>query len=96
MSTTTTITRTRIDLEELSNGQAEVNRPSGTDSSINVDDVAEASRVVDAGVPEGGYGWVALAGCGAICFWVSLWHISHLRNTDVVDDGRVRHIQLIS
>ena len=29
----------------------------------------ETSRIVDAGAPDGGYGWIALAASGVICFW---------------------------
>lgn len=45
-------------------------RTTGTSPTlVDQDDVAEASRIADAGVPEGGYGWYALAACGVICFW---------------------------
>ena len=53
------------------------------------------------GFPLGEYSLVTAlqsltAGCTATpATWVSEWHTSHLRNTDVVDDGRVRHIRLI-
>ncbi|KAF2164941.1 hypothetical protein M409DRAFT_67634 [Zasmidium cellare ATCC 36951] len=34
----------------------------------NLDDIAEASRVADAGVPEGGYGWVVTICSGILAF----------------------------
>lgn len=68
MTSTITIANTAIELEER---QSRHSNPSqnGTAPVASIDDVAEASRVVDAGVPEGGYGWVALAACGVLCFW---------------------------
>lgn len=67
MATTTTITDTSIELETRPSARSDPN-PANT-SSIRNDDVVEASRIVDSGVPEGGYGWVAVAACGAMCFW---------------------------
>lgn len=67
MATTTT---TDLELDEI-RGQIAVNdaRPANSSTTTKLDDIAEASRIVDAGVPEGGYGWVALAACGILCFW---------------------------
>ncbi|TEA14264.1 Aspyridones efflux protein apdF [Colletotrichum sidae] len=42
-------------------------RTTGDDSD---DPVLQASRVADSSVPEGGYGWVAVAGCFVIAWWV--------------------------
>lgn len=31
--------------------------------------IIEASRIADSGVPEGGYGWVVIAGCATLTWW---------------------------
>lgn len=36
----------------------------------DVDSVLEASRVADTAVPEGGYGWVVVAGLTVVAWWV--------------------------
>ena len=63
MATATTATTTASPAIELENLSARPSQaaPSVTDST---QDILEASRVVDEGVPEGGYGWIALAACG--------------------------------
>jgi len=33
------------------------------------DNIVEASRLADASVPEGGYGWVVVAACSLVTFW---------------------------
>ncbi|ETN39888.1 uncharacterized protein HMPREF1541_06114 [Cyphellophora europaea CBS 101466] len=33
------------------------------------DSIVEASRIADASVPDGGYGWVIVASCSTMCFW---------------------------
>lgn len=55
----TAVTQTTVELQETSLPA------SASDRKVPVaDDINEASRVVDAGVPEGGFGWYALAACG--------------------------------
>lgn len=68
--TTTSVSSTDLELDQYRTQTISTNAHLTTSSNpVNVNDVAEASRVVDAGVPEGGYGWIALAACGIICFW---------------------------
>lgn len=52
--------------------------PSGHASTNNLDDnftpaeplnIVEASRIADSTVPEGGYGWVVIAGCATLTWW---------------------------
>ncbi|EFX03978.1 monocarboxylate permease [Grosmannia clavigera kw1407] len=75
----TITTRTGVELEDQSTAagrtgvmQRDVGTSSGSDrrstrGGANEDDpVLEASRLADATVPEGGYGWVAIAGCAVI------------------------------
>ena len=68
--TTTTATTANVELDQYRTQTVVTDSQLAELSTFaNGEDVAEASRVVDAGVPEGGYGWVALAGCGVICFF---------------------------
>ncbi|TVY29363.1 Aspyridones efflux protein [Lachnellula hyalina] len=48
--------------------------PEGSLSSLNfeptnLDAIVAASRLADAEVPDGGYGWVVIAACSALTFW---------------------------
>ena len=36
---------------------------------LDPDDALEASRVADSTVPDGGYGWVIIAGCAIVAWW---------------------------
>ena len=69
MTTTSTTASTTIQLEERRIHRSAISQDTIADVSAKLDDVVEASRMVDAGVPEGGYGWVAVTACAVICFW---------------------------
>lgn len=56
---TANVSTTTIELENLPNRTFDI-----IQDSSSTQDIVEASRVVDEGVPEGGYGWIALAACG--------------------------------
>lgn len=36
---------------------------------LDTDPVLEASRMADSTVPDGGYGWVIIAGCAIVAWW---------------------------
>ncbi|KAK5991561.1 Aspyridones efflux apdF-like protein [Cladobotryum mycophilum] len=68
-STTTAVELYHVSLGDLArHGQPHpaVDHSSTPDGS---DDVLEASRLADATVPDGGYGWVIIAGCAVITWW---------------------------
>lgn len=79
MSTTTTTTAAETELQapiQLSYNASPV--PSAFASANNLDDnftpaeplnIVEASRIADSTVPEGGYGWVVIAGCATLTWW---------------------------
>ena len=65
----TTTASTTTELEERRSQRSAISQDTITDVPADLDDIVEVSRVVDAGVPEGGYGWVAVTACAVICFW---------------------------
>lgn len=79
MSATATTFTAEIELQthpQLSKGAPPL--PSAHALSNNLDDnfapaqplnIIEASRIADSGVPEGGYGWVVIAGCAVLTWW---------------------------
>lgn len=64
---------TTVELREVATAidipQSEATRRSRTVTEP-VDDVVESSRLADSTVPDGGYGWVVIAGCAIMTFWV--------------------------
>lgn len=70
MSSTETISRAPIELSST-HGATGVDVPSWQQSTAQseADNIVEASRLADAGVPDGGYGWVIVAACSTLCFW---------------------------
>ncbi|ORY47091.1 major facilitator superfamily domain-containing protein [Leucosporidium creatinivorum] len=61
-------TSARSDAIELNSiGTRASSLQTGEDSAA--DEILQASKAQDASVPEGGYGWVVVAGCAVICFW---------------------------
>lgn len=83
MSATTTTIAPEIELQshpQLSktNTSPPVEAPSAHVSSNNLDNnflpaeplnIVEASRIADSTVPEGGYGWIVIAGCATLTWW---------------------------
>jgi hypothetical protein len=43
--------------------------PGTSNFDAAADAVIAESRIADAEVPEGGYGWVVIAACNVLCFW---------------------------
>ncbi|KAJ1327439.1 MFS transporter MCT family solute carrier family 16 (monocarboxylic acid transporters) member 10 [Microdochium nivale] len=76
MATTTTSTTTAIELEQrlpvpTRGGPASSSRNSFTNNSSDANDpILQASQLADADVPEGGYGWVVVASCAVLSWWV--------------------------
>lgn len=63
----TTSRSTNQDNVELSNRNAP--NPTISASTQGTDDILTASRLADSTVPDGGYGWVVITGCGVLTFW---------------------------
>lgn len=76
MATTTT---TAIELESFDNDPPTNHLPLQTTTpqdtrtqdhnNASIDDIASASHLVDAGVPDGGYGWIITLCTGILAFW---------------------------
>lgn len=85
-----------VELDDLGTSVSVGQSPSTTE----VDDVAKASLLADQEAPDGGYGWVVVAGCGTICFWFVgssyNWGIlsARLVADGTSDQSRFSHIQL--
>ena len=89
VTATATTTTAELELDQLRNRTVPTDaQAAGTSSADKSDDVAEASRIADAGVPEGGYGWVVVAGGGMMCFWyVGLTYCWGVVQNALVEDG---------
>lgn len=62
-------TSTAIELRSVSHDR--ITQRANIDSSELTDDILEASRLADSTVPDGGYGWVVVASCAILAWWVS-------------------------
>lgn len=81
MSTTTVTIAPQTELQapfQLSHDASPMSSARVGAPSNNLDDnftpaeplnIVEASRIADATVPEGGYGWVVIAGCATLTWW---------------------------
>jgi hypothetical protein len=68
MSSTTTESRTSIELRSESSVQVEDPDWQTSTAARDTDTIVEASRIADASVPDGGYGWVIVAACSVVTF----------------------------
>ena len=70
MTSTETITRgCSIELHSQHSIPHEESNWQASTEPADIDNVVEASRIADASVPDGGYGWVIVAACSLIAFW---------------------------
>ena len=81
---TDTITAIELQGQPGPNVISQANR---NDALTTLDDVAEASRIVDAGVPEGEYGWVAVTACAVLSFFVGTTYCWGVYQGALVADG---------
>lgn len=71
-TTTITTTATSVSLQDLTpQGISQRHPPAPTSPAEDndLDPILEASRVADSSVPDGGYGWVVVAGCAVMTWW---------------------------
>ena len=68
-----------------------------TTAPSDVSNIVEASRIYDASVPDGGYGWVIVGVCSVLCFWFGRWspllHCAHLARPMLISSSR-HNVQL--
>ena len=69
MTSTETITRSSIELHSQRSIPHEESNWQASTEPADIDNIVEASRIADASVPDGGYGWVIVAACSLIAFW---------------------------
>jgi hypothetical protein len=69
-STTETINLELMDnAAQDSDSTKDLTVPGPSNFDPAVDAVVAESRIADAAVPDGGYGWVVIAACSVLCFW---------------------------
>lgn len=69
MTSTQTISETSFELHSERISQPDESSWQNTTGPSDLDNIVEASRVADASVPDGGYGWTIAACCSLITFW---------------------------
>ena len=69
MSSTRTVSQTSIELRSENSVQADELDWQASTAPADTDSTFEASRIADAAVPDGGYGWVIVAACSLMTFW---------------------------
>lgn len=69
MSSTLTVSRTTIELRSDQSVSADNTDWQASTGPADPENIVEASRIADAAVPDGGYGWVIVAACSVITFW---------------------------
>ncbi|KAH7027596.1 putative monocarboxylate transporter [Microdochium trichocladiopsis] len=70
MSATTTAIATEPQLRPSHQYQQSCSAPAASLTvDTDPDDIVEASRLADANVPEGGEGWIVIAGCATLTWW---------------------------
>ncbi|KAI9151424.1 Beta-lactamase-like protein [Paramyrothecium foliicola] len=69
MMATSTATLIEIELQPRSAAQPH-QAVTGNDSHSDLDPVLQASQLNDSTVPDGGYGWVVVAGCAIVSWWM--------------------------
>lgn len=69
MSSTLTVSRNSIELRSDPSARTENSDWQASTAPADPDNIVEASRVADAAVPDGGYGWVIVGACSVITFW---------------------------
>jgi hypothetical protein len=68
MSSTETLANTSIELQSPPSAAAEQPDWNASTAPLDPDNIVEASRLADASVPDGGYGWVVVAACSLVTF----------------------------
>lgn len=89
---TTTTTATAVQLNRLeAEGVSRRNAPSSVlpeDSSTQDDPILQASRLADADVPDGGYGWAVIFACATVTWWtVGFSYSWGILQREFVEDG---------
>jgi hypothetical protein len=69
MSSTTIASQTSVELHSIPSTEAQNRNWEASTAPADIDNIVEASRLADAAVPDGGYGWVVVSACSLLTFW---------------------------
>jgi hypothetical protein len=69
MSSTRTLSQAPAELQSINLPEYQHQNWEASTIPADPDNIVEASRLADAAVPDGGYGWIVVSACSLLTFW---------------------------